>query len=252
MSIYSVRDDLLEAKLAIALTGAGVSVESGIPDFRSPGGLWERFPPEEHGTIDAFRRDPLKFWEFYLELARACAQARPNSAHTALAELEAAGLLAHVITQNVDGLHSVAGSRRVMELHGSPDVLVCLACGARSRARIATLAAPPRCACGEVLKPDVVLFGEGVSRAALDAAQELARTCDVCLVIGTSAQVHPATTIPDLAFRNGAILCEVNLEATSLTHSGRVRRFLEGSAGVILPRLVELLRQEGAITTRAQ
>jgi NAD-dependent deacetylase len=176
VSIYSVRDDLKEARLAVALTGAGVSVESGIPDFRSPGGIWERFPPDEYGTIQAFRADPARFWRFYLELVRTIGAARPNPAHVALARLEALGVLRHVITQNVDGLHGAAGSRSVIELHGSPDALVCLACGARRAERIAALAAPPVCACGEVMKPDVTLFNEEVSRPALQRAQDLARS----------------------------------------------------------------------------
>jgi NAD-dependent deacetylase len=245
MSIYSVRDDLKEANLVIALTGAGVSVESGIPDFRSPGGIWERYPPDEYGTIEAFRADPVRFWGFYLELARTFAGARPNPAHTALARLEALGFLHHVITQNVDGLHEAGGSKNVIALHGTPDALVCLSCGARRKERIALLTEPPQCACGAILKPDVVLFNEELPRPAIAFAQDLAARCDVCLVIGTSAAVHPAATIPEIAFKRGAILCEVNLEATSLTHTGRVRRFLQGSAGAVLPRLVGLLEKEG-------
>lgn len=250
MSIYSVRDDLKEAKLVIALTGAGVSVESGIPDFRSPGGIWEKFPPEEYGTIEAFRAAPERFWKFYLELARTFAAAKPNVAHTALARLESMGVLHHVITQNVDGLHEAAGSRSVIKLHGSPDALVCLACGARREERIAALGGPPRCECGAIMKPDVVLFNEELSRAEIESAQELAAKCDVCLVIGTSASVHPATTIPEIAFKRGAILCEINREATSLTHTGRVRRFLQGSAGPLLGRLVELLEKDGVGLSR--
>lgn len=241
MSIHSVRDELREADLAIVLTGAGVSVESGIPDFRSPGGIWERYPPEVYGTIDAFREDPERFWTFYRELAQLCGGAAPNPGHRALAALEASGHLDHVITQNVDGLHQAAGSRSVIELHGGPDALVCLACGARRRERIAALASAPVCACGAILKPDVVLFGEMLPVAALETAQELARRCDVCLVVGTSAVVYPAATIPELAFEHGATLCEVNLEPTSLTHTGRVRHFLEGSAATTLARLVELV-----------
>lgn len=241
MSIYSVRDDLKEARLVIALTGAGVSVESGIPDFRSPGGIWDRYPPEEYGTIDAFRADPIRFWSVYLELARTFAAAKPNAAHAALARLEELGLLHHVITQNVDGLHQAAGSKSLIELHGRPDALVCLSCGARRAEKIAALTGPPRCECGAVMKPDVVLFNEELPRAALASAQELASRCDVCLVIGTSASVYPAATIPEIAFKRGAVLCEINREATSLTHTGRVGRFLEGSASAVLSRLVGLL-----------
>jgi len=241
MSIYSVRDALEEAKLAIVLTGAGVSVESGIPDFRSPGGIWAKYPPEVYGTIDAFREDPERFWTFYLELARLCSNAKPNAAHAALARLEERKLIEGIITQNVDGLHQAAGSKNVIELHGGADALVCIECRARRAEKIAALAGPPRCECGAILKPDVVLFNEMLPLGAITAAQELARKCDVCLVVGTSAVVYPAASIPEIAFDHGATLCEFNLEATSLTHTGRVRHFIEGSAGQTLARLVELL-----------
>ncbi len=241
MSLYGVRDALLGGRRAIALTGAGISVESGVPDFRSPGGLWERFPPEEYATIDAFRADPTRFWRFYLELARTVAGASPNAGHLALARLEQLGALAAVITQNVDGLHQAAGSREVLELHGAADALVCLACEARRRERIAALTGPPRCVCGEVMKPDVVLFGEALPLDTLARAQDLAERCDVCLVIGTSAEVYPAASIPERAFAAGATLCELNLESTSLTHSGRVRWIVQGAASVTLVRLAELV-----------
>jgi NAD-dependent deacetylase len=241
VSIHSVRDELEEANLAIVLTGAGASVESGIPDFRSAGGLWTKYPPEVYGTIEAFRESPERFWGFYLELARLCADAKPNPAHEALAALEAKGLIDGVITQNVDGLHQAAGSKNVIELHGGADALVCLDCRARRRERIAALAGPPRCACGAIMKPDVVLFNEMLPVGAIEKAQGLARKCDVCLVVGTSAIVYPAASIPGIAFEHGATLCEFNLEPTSLTDTGRVRHFIEGSAGKTLARLVELL-----------
>lgn len=246
MSIDSVRDQLRAANLAIVLTGAGVSVESGIPDFRSAGGLWTRFPPEVYGTIEAFRENPERFWTFWLELVRLCAGATPNPAHEALAKLEAMGLIDGVVTQNVDGLHQAAGSKNVIELHGGADALVCLDCRARRRERIAALTAPPRCGCGAILKPDVVLFNEMLPFGAIEKAQELARKCDVCLVVGTSAVVYPAASIPEIAFEHGATVCEFNLESTSLTHTGRVRHFIEGSAGNTLTRLVELLSTDGA------
>jgi NAD-dependent deacetylase len=243
MSIRGVRDALRESKLSIALTGAGVSVESGIPDFRSPGGLWERFPPEEYATIDAFRADPERFWRFFLELAKVAAGARPNPAHRALARLEALGRLAAVVTQNVDGLHQAAGSRRVIELHGGPNALVCLECGARRGVELASLRAAPRCECGAILKPDVILFGELLPARALAEAEDLARRCDVLLVVGTSAVVYPAAGIPEIAFRAGATICQLDLEANDLTHGGRVRWFVEGRAGETLPRLVEAIEE---------
>jgi NAD-dependent deacetylase len=241
MSVYSARDALLEADLAIALTGAGISVESGIPDFRSPGGIWERFPPEVYGTIDAFRDGPERFWKFWLELVKVCSGAAPNPAHRALAALEALERLDTVITQNVDGLHAAAGTKSLIELHGTPDALVCLECRARRTIKLAEVREPPRCSCGAIMKPDVVLFGEMLPLGAIERAQELARRCDVCLVIGTSAQVYPAASIPEIAFQHGATLIELNIEPTSLTHTGKVRHFIEGKVGETLPRIFELV-----------
>jgi len=142
----------------IALTGAGVSTESGIPDFRSRGGLWSRFDPMEYGTLGAFRRDPVKVWQMLAELLFVV-DARPNRGHLAMAAMERAGLLRGVITQNIDCLHQKAGSRTVVEFHGSMETFSCLSCGAGlSLDTIRTAQLPPRCACGEVLKPDVVFF----------------------------------------------------------------------------------------------
>jgi NAD-dependent deacetylase len=241
MSIESVRDALAESGLAIVLTGAGVSVESGIPDFRSAGGIWEKYPPEIYATIDGFREDPERFWKFFLELARLCADAKPNAGHQALARLEAIGVLDHVVTQNVDGLHQGAGSKNVIELHGGADALVCLECRARRRERIAALQGPPVCTCGAIMKPDVVLFNEMLPFDAIERAQSLARKCDVCLVVGTSAIVYPAASIPEIAFDNGATVCEFNVEPTGLTQSGKVHHFVEGKAGATLARLVSLV-----------
>jgi NAD-dependent deacetylase len=200
-----------------------------------------QYRPEVYGTIEAFRDDPERFWSFYLELARLCSSAKPNPAHEALAKLEALGKLDHVITENVDGLHQAAGSKGVIEIHGGADRLVCLECRARRPEKIAALTSSPRCECGAVMKPDVVLFNEMLPFDAIDEAQELARRCDVCLVIGTSAVVYPAATIPEIAFENGATLCEINIEPTGLTHTGKVRHFLEGKASETLSRLVSLL-----------
>ncbi|MCZ6690027.1 MAG: hypothetical protein O7H41_10520 [Planctomycetota bacterium] len=144
---------------AVALTGAGISVPSGIPDFRSPGGIWEKFDPMEYATIDAFLRDPAKVWEFFVELDELLLGAEPNPAHEALARLEAIGLLDGVITQNVDNLHRQAGSKIVVEFHGSGRQLICPGCGGR-RYPEPDMQIPPVCSCGQAMKPDVVLFGE--------------------------------------------------------------------------------------------
>ncbi len=200
-----------------------------------------QYRPELYGTIDAFRESPERFWGFWLELVRVCAGAAPNPAHRALAELEKRGRLAAVITQNVDGLHAAAGSKEVIELHGTPDALVCLECNAHRKQRMAELREPPRCECGAIMKPDVVLFGEMLPFFALSRAEELAEKCDVCLVIGTSAQVYPAAAIPETAFKRGATVVEVNLERTRLSESGRAHHFLGGPSGTTLPRLIEIV-----------
>jgi len=245
MSIYGIRDALLEAKQGFAFTGAGISVPSGIPDFRSSEGIWARYPPEEYGTIQAFLRDPEEWWEFYRALAASFAEVEPNPAHRALAELEQLTSLAAVVTQNVDQLHQRAGSGHVIELHGTSERLTCLTCQ-RTEARPAPVSGPaPRCeTCARVLKPDVVLFGEELPLSELDAARELAQQSEVCLVVGTSAVVYPAAAIPEVVARGGGTVCQINAEPTDLTHLGFVRWFVEGKAEELLPRLVDLVRAE--------
>lgn len=243
MSIYSVRDALLASKHTIAFTGAGISVPSGIPDFRSREGLWVKYPVEEYGTLEAFESDPEKFWRFYAEVQALHGSAMPNPAHRALAQLERLGLLQQVVTQNVDGLHEAAGHTEVVTLHGGPGRFTCLTCAARRAARHGE--ALPRCeVCSSILKPDVVLFGEALPLAPLERAQELAAACEVCLVVGTSAAVYPAASIPEVALDQGALVCQFDLEGTTLTHSGRVRFFIGGPAEETLPRLVGLLEAE--------
>jgi NAD-dependent deacetylase len=226
----------------VALTGAGVSVESGIPDFRSAGGLWERFDPAEYATIEAFRAAPEKVWAMLRELDAVLERARPNPAHLALARLEQAGVVSAVITQNIDNLHQDAGSTHVVEFHGNGRRLVCLDCEHRLDQREARqhldAAGVPRCPrCSSILKPDVVLFGEPIPERALTASYELASRCGVMLVAGTSATVMPAAAMPLLARRYGAALIEVNLEATELTPSVDIA--LRGAAGEVLPALAE-------------
>ncbi len=238
---------LAERGQAVALTGAGISVESGIPDFRSAGGLWTRYPPQEYATIDAFRRDPARVWRMLAEMEEVLDAAVPNPAHRALAALEANGILAGVITQNIDGLHRAAGSRRVVEFHGSHRSLTCLACGRRYRREDARRrGAPPPCACRALLKPDVVFFGEEIPAGAVEESRRLAEGCGVMLVVGTSAEVAPASRMPWTARRHGAGVVEVNVEPTHLTGSV-TDVFLQGSAGEVLPALVDaVLRRVGS------
>lgn len=241
--IQRAAEDLLDAQEAIAFTGAGISVESGIPDFRSATGLWSKYNPEQYATIDAFRADPRKVWEMLTEMISLVIQAKPNPAHLGLADLEKIDKLQAVITQNVDGLHQAAGSQNVIEVHGSNATLSCLSCGCTiGTASLSMEELPPTCPqCRCVMKPDVVFFGEPLPWEAYSKAMEAARTCDLVLVIGTSAVVYPAADIPITAKESGAKLIEINLEPTSLTH--QVSDYLiQGQSGQILPRVVETLK----------
>ncbi len=232
------------ARHAVAFTGAGISTPSGIPDFRSPSGLWQQVNPLEVASIWAFRRDPARFYAWIRPLAREMRRAQPNPAHRALARLEQAGRLQAVITQNIDGLHQKAGSRRVIEIHGGLDHMVCLDCGHREPAapylsdaflQSETLPTCPRC--GAVLKPDVVLFGEPLPAEAWRAAQEAVQQADVWLVAGTSLEVAPAGQLPYEAYRNGAAVIIVNREPTYLDpHAAAV---LRGDVAQVLPALAE-------------
>ena len=229
----------------VAVTGAGISVESGIPDFRSPDGLWARYPPEEYATIDAFLADPDKAWVMFYELADMIVSAEPNAGHLALAQLESSGRLDAVITQNIDGLHVRAGNKDVIEFHGSTTHLSCPDCARRSPMDLSRRDfGAPRCQCGGAMKPDVVLFGEMIPPDALMRSQVLAQQCDALIVVGTSAQVFPAAGLPYTAKENGAFIIECNTEPTAFTHAV-TNVFLEGPAGETLPRLVAMLGEEG-------
>ena len=231
---------LRQAKSAIAFTGAGVSAESGIPVYRGEGGLWTRFDPYKVAHIDTFRRNPAEYWTYSLNHRRA--DALPNAAHRALAELEQGGRLRAVVTQNTDGLHQKAGSERVLELHGSSHSVVCLDCRNRlPRAEADALNrehCPPLCpSCGgQFLKPTVVMFGEPLPEAALREAQALAMAADLVLIVGSSLQVYPAAGIPRLAREHGADLCIINAEPTPFDSLAAVA--IQGKAGELLPRVV--------------
>jgi NAD-dependent deacetylase len=234
-------DLIRQSRRAVALTGAGISVESGIPDFRSPGGLWERFNPMEYAHIQAFRRHPAKVWQLLKEMDETITRARPNPAHYALAELEARGHLMGVITQNVDNLHQAAGSKRVVEYHGNALRFVCLECNRPfHRQNLDFDRAPLYCPCGGLIKPDVVFFGEPIPPAAQAQAQELAQSCDLLLIIGTSGEVAPASYLPYTARDWGAVIVENNLEPTILTRTV-TDHFLPGKAGEKWPQVIKEL-----------
>jgi len=207
-----VAELIVNQQPCVALTGAGISAESGIPTFRSKGGLWEKFDPTVYASIEMFRKDPSKYWSIRGEFIRNYDAYSPNAGHMALAELEAMGLLRHVITQNIDGLHRKAGSRNVTEIHGSLREIFCVRCGKEYCAPQVPEGTPPLCDCGGVLKPNTVLFGESLPPQALETAWRQAGTCKVMLVIGTSAVVQPAASLPFVAQQNGARIVEVNIE----------------------------------------
>jgi NAD-dependent protein deacetylase/lipoamidase len=222
----------------VVLTGAGVSTESGIPDFRSPTGIWAECDPYEVASIDGFRRDPERVWEFYGRRLNVLAEARPNPAHAALAGLEQRGLVQAVITQNVDGLHAAAGSRDVIEVHGSIATASCGTCGRREdRGRLGELLPVPRCVgCGTVLKPDVVMFGELLPAAAIERATALAQDAALLLVVGSSLEVWPVAGLPEETLMHGGRLAVVNREPTP--YDRRAALVLHGSAGEILEACV--------------
>lgn len=200
------------AKKTIALTGAGVSTESGIPDFRSKGGLWSRFDPMEYGTLGAFHRDPVKVWNMLAELV-SIVHASPNEGHKVMAEMEQTGILHGIITQNIDMLHQKAGSRNVVEFHGSMNTFTCVACGKEYRLKeVLQMKLPPACVCGEILKPDIVFFDELIPAEAIQRTEEMIHMADVVLVAGTSCQVVPASSIPFLVKQRGAKVIEINLQ----------------------------------------
>jgi NAD-dependent deacetylase len=227
----------------VVLTGAGISTESGIPDFRSPTGIWAQYDPQEYATIDAFRADPVKIWQFYALRFRALTEAEPNAGHLALAELERKGLVRAVVTQNIDLLHERAGSREVVEVHGSIRTSSCPACGSRyTLEQVLPLVAEsraPRCAdCGAVLKPDVVFFGELLPEAAIDRAYELARETQLLIVVGSGLEVWPVSLLPDETVRAGGHVVIVNRGPTTFDDQAVLK--IDGGAGETLAALVRI------------
>ena len=230
MSARELAELIRAADRVVALTGAGISVPSGIPDFRSPGsGLWANVDPMAVAHIDAFRRDPERFWAFYGERFQTLEDKRPNRAHEVLAELEQAGLLEAVITQNIDQLHARAGSRQLVEVHVTIAHSSCLRCRAQFplaevRARVAGDARGiPRCDCGEPLKPDVVLFGEYLPVQALARADRLAESADLMLCIGSSLEVYPVAELPLRTLAGGGQIAIITKGSTPLDHRAAVR-----------------------------
>jgi len=228
----------------VVLTGAGVSTESGIPDFRSPTGIWAEFDPLEYASLPAFRADPEKVWSFYKPRIAMLTAAEPNAAHRALAELETRGFVEAVVTQNIDLLHERAGSRNVVEVHGSIRSASCPRCGSSYTrddviAKLEDADAPVCERCGAVLKPDVVFFGELLPADAVERAFELARRARLLLVVGSSLEVHPVAALPEETLAAAGLLAIVNKGPTPYDERAELK--LEGNAGEILGAVSERL-----------
>jgi NAD-dependent deacetylase len=241
MSVARLAELMQDRRPCVVLTGAGISTESGIPDFRSPSGIWAQYDPLEYATIDAFLEDPAKVWEFYGRRLAMLGAAEPNDGHRVLAELEDRGWVRAVITQNIDRLHERAGSRALVEVHGSIRTSSCLACGAVvTFDEVLELLPVPACpTCGRTLKPDVVLFGELLPEAAIARATQLAAQAQLLLVVGSSLEVYPVAGLPLETLAAGGELAIVNHDATQF-HS-RASVTIDAAAGETLRALADAL-----------
>jgi NAD-dependent protein deacetylase/lipoamidase len=235
--MQSVRDWLKEARSVAVLTGAGVSAESGVPTFRGNGGLWKQHRAESLATPEAFARDPKLVWEWYDWRRSVLSAAQPNPGHHALVALEKRIPEFTLITQNVDGLHELAGSRDVLRLHGSIWMLRCVSCGREREDRRTSLPElPPKCECGGMLRPGVVWFGEPLPPVVWLQAERAARAAELFLVVGTSAVVYPAAGLAQIAKSSGARVVEINIAETAI--SDKIDGFLQGPSGELLPQLM--------------
>jgi NAD-dependent deacetylase len=225
----------------VAFTGAGFSAESGISTFRGAGGLWSKYDPSIYADINVFMQDSTYYWNFFRdERYPVIKKAKPNDGHYALVELEKRGKLYRVITQNIDGLHRVAGQSDVIELHGNTRKVNCLNCDKTytmdEAYKILQKELPPRCSCGGVLKPGTILFGEPLPQVALDMAMLASKNCDMFLVLGSSLVVYPAASMPKIAKRNGATLVIINIDPTPLDDTADL--VINGSASKVLSALI--------------
>ena len=233
-------EKIKNAECVIALTGAGISTESGIPDFRSKNGLWSRYDMEEYGYLHNLIENPAKVWNMFADMIKNFERAEPNPAHYALAEMEKMGLLHAVITQNVDSLHKMAGSKNVIELHGNMREFYCMECGRSHSYEKIDEILPPRCECGGVIRPNVILFGEELPRDALLKAFYYASRCDVIIVAGTSCMVYPAAELPWMVKNRGGVIMEINGDDTGITHVADY--VIRGRVGEILPNLLKEIK----------
>jgi len=236
----SVADKVQQAKKIVFVTGAGISQESGIPTFRGNDGLWRKYDPMQLATIEAFYQNPKLVWEWYEDRRKNILAAKPNAGHAAIADL-AKYKEVWVLTQNIDGLHQRAGSKNVLELHGSIITIKCTVCEFKDKI-ISFSEVPPRCKCGNILRPDVVWFGEPLPQDVWGEAMIQASQCDVMVVAGTSLTVSPANLLPAYAKQNGALMIEVNPEETPMSHSMNLS--MRATSAKALPDLVSIVQKQ--------
>jgi NAD-dependent deacetylase len=236
----SIAKQLQEAKKIVFVTGAGISQESGIPTFRGKDGLWRNYDPMKLATIDAFYDDPKLVWEWYSERRENIFAAEPNLGHKAIAELEKFSNVI-VLTQNIDGLHQRAGSSKVLELHGSIIKIKCTVCDYKDEVLTEFSDMPPLCTCGNILRPDVVWFGEGLPQDVWQEAIVHANSCDVMVIAGTSLVVSPANTLPIYAKQNKATLIEINPDETIMTADMDLS--IRSTTAISLPELVSVFKK---------
>jgi NAD-dependent deacetylase len=236
----SIKDQIKNINKIVAVTGAGISQESGIPTFRGKDGLWRNHDAMKLATIDAFYDNPKLVWEWYNERRRNIFQAQPNQGHKAIAELEKYAQVT-VLTQNIDGLHQKAGSSKVLELHGSIVKIKCSVCDYNEEILTEISNLPPLCKCGNVLRPDVVWFGEVLPQDVWQNAIVFASQCDLMIVVGTSLVVSPANTLPIYAKQNNSILIEINPENTDISND--MDLVIKNTSAVALPEFVSLFKK---------
>jgi len=236
----SIAEQLKEAKKIVFVTGAGISRESGIPTFRGKDGLWRNYDPMKLATIDAFYDNPKLVWEWYNERRQNIFAAEPNLGHKAVVELEKFSKVV-VLTQNIDGLHQRAGSSQVLELHGSIVKIKCTVCDYKDEVFTEFSDMPPLCKCGNILRPDVVWFGEGLPQDVWQEAIVHANSCDVMVIAGTSLVVSPANTLPIYAKQNNAILIEINPDETIMT--GDMDLSIRSTSAIALSELVSIFKR---------
>jgi NAD-dependent deacetylase len=235
----SIKEPLKKAKKIVFVTGAGISQESGIPTFRDNDGLWRNYDAMKLATIDAFYDNPKLVWEWYNERRQNIFAAEPNLGHKAIAELENFSEVI-ILTQNIDGLHQIAGSSKVLELHGSIVKIKCTVCDYKDEILTEFSDMPPLCKCGNILRPDVVWFGEGLPQDVWEEAIIHANSCDVMIIAGTSLVVSPANTLPIYAKQNNAILIEINPDETNMTEDMDLS--IRTTSATALPELVSIFK----------